>query len=56
LTGEAARRAAMIYSLLGSCKLNGINPLVWLTDVLTRLPVHPINQIKELLPHNWKPL
>ena len=55
-SGEAARRTAMIYSLLGSCKLHGINPLVWLTDVLTRLPMHPINQIKELLPHNWKPL
>ncbi|MCU7552943.1 IS66 family transposase [Chitinophagaceae bacterium LB-8] len=55
-SGEAARRAAMIYSLLGSCKLHGINPLVWLTDVLTRLPMQPINQIKELLPHNWKPL
>ena len=55
-SGEAARRTAMIYSLLGSCKLNGVNPLVWLTDVLTRLPMHPINQIKELLPHNWKSL
>jgi transposase len=55
-SGDAARRAAMIYSLLGSCKLHGINPLLWLTDVLTRLPMHPINQIKELLPHNWKPL
>jgi transposase len=53
---DAARRAAMIYSLLGSCKLHGINPLVWLTDVLTRLPIHSINRIKELLPHNWKPL
>jgi transposase len=55
-SGEAAKRAAMIYSLLGSCKLNRINPLVWLTDVLTRLPMHPINKIKELLPHNWKPM
>ena len=55
-SGEAARRTAIIYSLLGSCKLHGINPLVWLTDVLTRLPMHSINQIKELLPHNWKPL
>jgi transposase len=53
-SGDAARRAAMIYSLLGSCKLHGINPLVWLTDVLARLPMHPINKIKELLPHNWK--
>lgn len=55
-SGDAARRAAMIYSLMGSCKLHGINPLLWLTDVLTRLPMHPINKIKELLPHNWKPM
>lgn len=53
-SGEAAKRAAMIYSLLGCCKLHNINPLVWLTDVLSRLPMQPINQIKELLPHNWK--
>ena len=48
--------AAQMYSLLGRCKLHGIDPYLWLNDVLTRLPVHPINRIKELLPHNWKPL
>lgn len=50
---EAAQRSAMIYSLLGTCKLHGINPFDWLTDVLTRLPSHPINKITELLPHRW---
>ena len=53
---EAAQESAMIYSLLGTCKLHNINPWEWLKDILTRLPDHPINKIKELLPHNWKPL
>jgi transposase len=51
---EAAKRSAMMYSLLGTCKLHGHNPLEYLTDVLKRLPSHPINRIKELLPQNWK--
>ncbi len=55
-SAEAAQRTAMVYSLLGSCKMQGIDPYAWLRNVLTRLPLHPINQIKELLPHNWKPL
>ena len=52
---DAAQESAMIYSLLGTCKMHKINPWEWLTDILTRLPDHPINRIKELLPHNWKP-
>lgn len=52
---NAAQESAMIYSLLGTCKMHGINPWEWLKDVLTRLPDHPINKIKELLPHNGKP-
>jgi len=39
---QAAERTAVIYSLLGSCKLAGVNPLAWLTDVLTRLPIQTI--------------
>ena len=53
---NAAQQSAMIYSLLGTCKMHKLNPWEWLKDVLTRLPDHPINKIKELLPHNWKPL
>lgn len=52
---EAAQQSAMIYSLLGTCKLHSINPWEWLNDVLIKLPDHPINRIKELLPHKWKP-
>ena len=55
-SADAAQRTAMLYSLLGCCKMHSIDPYLWLKDVLTRLPMHPINQIKELLPHNWKPV
>ncbi|HEY5370565.1 MAG TPA: IS66 family transposase [Hanamia sp.] len=53
---EAAERSAMLYSFLGTCKLNNINPFIWLQDVLRRISNHPINKIEELLPPNWKPL
>jgi len=53
---EAAQRSAMLYSLMGPCKLNGINPFIWLRDVLQRIANHPINRIQELLPHNWQPI
>ena len=51
---EAAQRSAMLYSLMGTCKLHDINPFTWLKNVLERIPSHPINKIQELLPHNWK--
>lgn len=50
-----AQRAAMVYSLLGSCKLQDINPYEYLQDVLETLPEHPVNRLSELLPPNWKP-
>ncbi len=53
---DAAKRSAMLYSLMGTCKLHGINPFIWLRDVLQRINNHPINKIQELLPHNWKPI
>lgn len=52
---EAAQRSAMLYSLLGTCKLNSLNPFDWLKAVLEKLPAHPINRIHELLPQNFKP-
>lgn len=51
---KAAQRAAMMYSFLGTCKLNGTEPFAWLKDVLTRLPDHPVNRLDELLPNNWQ--
>ena len=52
---KAAERMAMIYSLMGTCKLNDINPYEWLKDVLSKINTWPINKVHELLPHRWKP-
>jgi transposase len=46
------QRAAAMYSLIGSAKLNGLNPELYLRTVLARIADHPINRIGELLPWN----
>jgi hypothetical protein len=46
-------RAAIMYSIIESCKLNHIDPQRYLQYVLERIAEHPINRIEELLP--WKP-
>jgi hypothetical protein len=45
-------RAAAIYSLVETAKLNGLDPQAYLRDVLARIADHPINRIDELLPRN----
>ena len=47
---RAGRRAAAIQSLLGTAKLNGLDPHAWLKDTLEKLPVWPNSRINELLP------
>jgi len=49
---SGGQRAAVMYSILGTAKLNGINPREYLTAVLKRIGQHPINQIDDLLPWN----
>ena len=53
---EGGKRAAIIYSIIETCKQNAINTFDYLRDILTRLPTHKANKIHELLPYNWKPL
>jgi len=51
---EGARRAASVYTLIETCKLNDVDPQAWLAHVLAKLPDHPAKKIVELLPWNWK--
>ena len=51
---DGGRRAAAIYTLVETAKLNDVDPQAWLTDVLARLQDHPAKRIDELLPWNWK--
>lgn len=51
---NGGKSAATIYSLVATCKLHGIDPFAYFRDVLERLPSHPITQLQDFLPHNWK--
>lgn len=55
-TGSDAggRRAAILYSLIGTCKRIGIDPFAYLRDVLARVATHPMRRISELTPRGWK--
>lgn len=52
---EAAYRTAIIYSLLGTCRLWNIDPARWLTDVFSRIQDCSVKRLEELLPHKWTP-
>jgi transposase len=47
-------RAAAMYSLIITCKLNGVDPRAWLADVLARIANHPASRLHELLPWSWR--
>jgi transposase len=51
---RGGERAAAIYSLIGTAKLNDVDPQVWLADVLRRIADHPASRLDELLPWHWK--
>ena len=49
---DRGESAAALYSLIGTAKLNGIDPEAYLRNLLSRIAEHPINRITELLPWN----
>ena len=52
---RGGERAATIYTLIETAKLNGIDPQAWLADILERIADHPVRRLHELLPWNWQP-
>ena len=51
---RGGERAAAMYSLIVTAKLNDIDPQAWLADVLARIAGHPASKLDELLPWNWR--
>jgi transposase len=51
---RGGQRAAAMYTLIASAKLNGIDPEAWLADVLRRISDQPASRLHELLPWNWR--
>ncbi|NLP03825.1 MAG: transposase domain-containing protein [Fibrobacter sp.] len=45
---------AIIYSLVATCKLNGINPYDYFHDILPKVASYPANKISDLIPTHWK--
>lgn len=52
---RGGQRAAAMYTLIVTAKMNDIDPQAWLADVLARIAGHPASQLDELLPWNWRP-
>ena len=52
---RGGQRAAALYSLIVTAKMNDIDPQAWLADVLARIAEHPARDIDALLPWNWRP-
>ena len=51
---RGGERAAAMFTLIETAKLNGIDPQAWLTDVLGRIADHPASRLDQLLPWHWK--
>ena len=51
---RGGERAAVIYTLIQTAKLNDVDPQAWLADVLARINDHNIQMLDQLLPWNWK--
>ncbi len=52
---RGGQRAAIMYSLIVTARMNNVDPQAWLADVLARIARHPSRQLDELLPWNWRP-
>ena len=50
---RGGQRASIMYSLITTAKMNGIDPQAWLADVLARIANHPAQRLDELMPWNW---
>jgi transposase len=50
---SGGERAAAMYSLIQTAKLNDVDPRAWLADVLRRINDHPASRLEQLLPWNW---
>lgn len=55
-SARGGRAAAAAFSLIETCKLNGVEPFAYLKDVLGRINSHRLDRLHELLPFNWKPI
>ena len=53
---RGGERAAAMYGLIVTAKMNDVDPQAWLADVLARIADHPAQKLDELLPWNWTPL
>lgn len=53
---RSASNTSSIYSLIASCKLNNIDPFLYISDVLLRINDHNHLKLEELLPHKWSPI
>lgn len=51
---RGGKRAAAMYSLIITAKLNSVDPRAWLVDVLRRIADHPASRLHELRPWNWR--
>ena len=55
MSPERGESYAIVLSLVQSCRLCGINPEIYLEDILLKVQTTPHHQIKSLLPNYWKP-
>src|SRR5438093_1622477 len=53
---RGGQRAAAMYIVIVTAKMNDVDPQAWLADVLARIAEHPVHRLDELLPWNWLPI